>query len=116
MELKNTMTFAPGWSQAIDRTDEDQERIDLASYISDTFKAINGFRPRWWDMNDMSLSGLRDVAQSLEDEIVESIKQAKRDAHDKMIEANKIALIHRQAKKPLTCTFKPFTNLKEILV
>jgi len=64
----------------------------------------------------MSLSGLRDVAQSLEDEIVESIKQAKRDAHDKMIEANKIALIHRQAKKPLTCTFKPFTNLKEILV
>ena len=115
MELKNTMTFAPGWSQAIDRTDEDQERIDLASYISDTFKAINGFRPRWWDMNDMSLSGLRDVAQSLEDEIVESIKQDKRDAHERMLEANRVALIHRQAKKPLTCTYKPFANLREIV-
>ena len=101
MELKNTMTFAPGWSQAIDRTDEDQERIDLASYISDTFKAINGFRPRWWDMNDMSLSGLRDVAQSLEDEVVESIKQDKRDAHERMLEANRVALIHRQCQETL---------------
>ena len=116
MELKNTMTFAPGWSQAIDRTDEDQERIDLSSYISDTFKAINGFRPRWWDMDDMSLEGLRDVAQSLEDEIVESIKQDRRDAHERMLEANRVALIHRNAKRPLGSTFKPFANLKEILV
>jgi hypothetical protein len=66
-------------------------------------------------MNDMSLSGLRDVAQSLEDEIVESIKQDKRDAHERMLEANRVALIHRQAKKPLTCTFKPFANLREIV-
>ena len=116
MELKNTMTFAPGWSQAIDRTDEDQERIDLSSYISDTFKAINGYRPRFWDMDDMSLSGLRDVAQSLEDEIVESIKQDKRDAHERMLEANRIAVLYRAAKKPVSRTFKPFANLKEMLV
>ena len=114
MEMKR-MTFAPGWTQSID-TGGTREREDLSSYISDTFKAINGFRPRWWDMDDMSLSGLRDVAQSLEDEVVESIKQDKRDAHERMLEANRVALINRRAKKPLARTFKPFTNLKEMLV
>ena len=109
------MTFAPGWTQSID-TGGTCERQDLASYISDTFKAINGFRPRWMDMDDMSLEGLRDVAQSLEDEVVESIKQDKRDAHERMLEANRVALINRRAKKPLARTFKPFTNLKEMLV
>ena len=109
------MIFAAGWTQSID-TGGISERQDLASYISDTFKAINGFRPRWWVMDDMSLEGLRDVAQSLEDEIVESIKQDKRDAHERMLEANRVALIHRNAKKPLVSTFKPFANLKEILV
>ena len=116
MESRNTnMTFAPGWTQSID-TGGTREREDLSSYISDTFKAINGFRPRWWDMDDMSLEGLRDVAQSLEDEVVESIKQDKRDAHERMLEANRVALIHRNAKKPLGSTFKPFANLKEMLV
>ena len=114
MEMKR-MTFAPGWTQSID-TGGTREREDLSSYISDTFKAINGFRPRWWDMNDMSLSGLRDVAQSLEAEVIESIKQDKRDAHERMLEANRVALIHRNAKRPLGSTFKPFANLKEILV
>ena len=115
MESKNTMIFAAGWTQSID-TGGTREREDLASYISDTFKAINGYRPRFWDMDDMSLSGLRDVAQSLEDEIVESIKQDKRDAHERMLEANRVALIHRAAKKPVSRTFKPFANLKEMLV
>ena len=111
----NRMIFAPGWTQSID-TGGTREREDLSSYISDTFKAINGFRPRWWDMDDMSLEGLRDVAKDLEDEVVESIKQDKRDAHERMLEANRVALIHRNAKSPLVSTFKPFANLKEILV
>ena len=110
------MKFADGWTQSIDTSNEGQERADLSSYISDTFKAINGFRPRWWDMDDMSLQGLRDVAQSLEDEVVESIKQAKRDAHERMLEVNRVAVINRRARKPLARSFKPFANLKEILV
>ena len=109
------MTFAPGWTQKID-TDGVNEREDLASFISDTFKAINGYRLRFWDMREWSIADLRAEAKSLEDEVVESIKQDKRDAHERMLEANRVALIHRQAKKPLTCTFKPFANLKEILV
>ena len=116
MNLNTEMTFAPGWTQRIDRTDVDAERADLACYISDTFKALNGIRPRWWDLREWSLADLRAEAKSLEDEIVESIKQDKRDAHERMLEANRVALIHRKAKKPLACTFKPFANLKEILV
>ena len=109
------MTFAPGWTQSID-TGGTREREDLASYISDTFKAINGIRPRWWDMREWSLADLRAEAQSLEDEVVESIKQAKRDAHERMLEANRVAVINRRARKPLARSFKPFANLKEILV
>ena len=109
------MTFAPGWTQSIDTGGVD-ERVDLACYISDTFKAINGFRPRFWDMREWSLDDLRAEAKSLEDEVVESIKQDKRDAHERMLEANRVALINRRAKKPLARTFKPFTNLKEMLV
>ena len=109
------MTFAPGWTQRID-TGGINEREDLASFISDTFKAINGIRPRWWDMREWSLADLRAEAQSLEDEVVASIKRVKADAHTKMLEANREALIHRCAKKRLAHTFKPFTNLKEMLV
>ena len=109
------MIFAAGWTQSID-TDGTREREDLASYISDTFKAINGYRPRFWDMREWSIADLRAEAKSLEDEVVESIKRDKREAHERMLEANRVALIHRNAKKPLACTFKPFANLKEILV
>ena len=109
------MTFAPGWTQSID-TGGISERQDLASYISDTFKSINGIRPRWWDLREWSLDDLRAEAQSLEDEVVESIEQAKRDAHEQMLEANRVAVINRRAKKPLARTFKPFANLKEMLV
>jgi len=109
------MLFAAGWTQSID-TGGEREREDLSSYISDTFKAINGFRPRWWDMDDMSLEGLCDVAQSLEDEVVASIQRDKVDAHERMLEANRVAVINRRARKPLARSFKPFANLKEILV
>ena len=106
------MIFAAGWTQSID-TDGSREREDLASFISDTFKAINGIRPRWWDLREWSLADLRAEAQSLEDEVVESIKQDKRDAHEQMLEANRVAVIYRAAKKPVSRTFKPFANLKE---
>ena len=109
------MTFAPGWTQSIDTGGVD-ERVDLACFISDTFKAINGFRPRFWDMREWSLDDLRAEAKSLEDEVVASIKRDKVEAHERMLEANRVALIHRNAKKPVSRTFKPFANLKEMLV
>ena len=116
MEMKETMTFAPGWTQVIDRSDEGQERVDLAGYISDTFKAINGFRPRWWDLREWSVEDLRAEATSLEDEVVASINRSKVEAHERMLEANREALIHRNAKKRVSPTHKPFANLKEMLV
>ena len=109
------MIFAAGWTQSID-TDGTREREDLSSYISDTFKAINGFRPRWWDMDDMSLSGLRDVAKSLEDEVVASIKQERAEEAARQMEMTAHHLAVAKAMKPVSSTFKPFTNLKEMLV
>ena len=108
------MTFAPGWTQVID-TDGVREREDLASFISDTFKMLNGIRPRWWDMREWSLEDLRAEAKSLEDEVVETIAREKRYAHERMLEANRHALATRRAKKPLPRTFKPFANLKELV-
>ena len=115
MMTETRMIFAPGWTQSIDVGGVD-ERQDLASYISDTFKALNGYRPRFWDMREWSLDDLRAEAKSLEDEVVESIKRDKRAAHERMLEANRVALIYRNAKKPVSRTYKPFANLKEMLV
>ena len=110
------MTFAPGWTQKIDTSDEGQERVDLATYISDTFKAINGIRPRWWDLREWSLDDLRAEAKSLEDEVVVSIQRERaQEAHRQSeMAAHHIAV--SLAKKPIARTFKPFTNLKEMLV
>jgi hypothetical protein len=115
MESKNSMTFAPGWTQSID-TGGTREREDLSSYISDTFKAINGFRPRWWDMDDMSLEGLRDIAKSLEDEVVVTIKRERAEEAARQAEMAAHHLAVSKAMKPANLTFKPFANLKEMLV
>ena len=109
------MTFAPGWVQTIDPANEKQ---DLLTYINDTHKSVYGYRPRWdreW-VDTVTLVDLRAEAKSLEDEVVASIQRDKMRAHELMLEANRIAVIHRNAKKPLVSTFKPFANLKEILV
>ena len=109
------MTFAPGWTQTIDTSDEGQERADLASYISDTFKAINGFRPRWWDLREWSVEDLRAEAKSLEDEVVASVsleraREAQRQAE---MAAHHVAVA--AAMKPVSPTHQPFANLREML-
>ena len=108
------MIFAPGWTQSID-TGGTREREDLSSYISDTFKAINGYRPRWWDMDDMSLEGLRDVAKSLEDEVVASIKRDRAEEAHRQQEMAVHHLAVAKAMKPASFTFKPFANLREMI-
>ena len=111
----DTKPFAPGWSQIIDKNNVDAERADLATYISDTFKALNGIRPSWWDLREWSLDDLRVEADDLEVEVKESIDRQKRDNHERMLEANRVAVIHRAAKKPLPRTYKPFSTLEELL-
>ena len=114
MEMKK-MTFAPGWVQIIDPANE---KRDLLSYISDTYKSVYGFRPRWgseW-LNNATLKDLREEAADLEAAVLRDIEDEKVRAHERMLEANRVALIHRNAKKPVSRTFKPFANLKEMLV
>ena len=109
------MTFAPGWTQSID-TGGTREREDLASFISDTFKAINGIRPRWWDLREWSLDDLRAEAKSLEDEVVVSIQRERAQEAARQVEMADHHMAVAMAMKPVSPTFKPFTNLKEILV
>jgi hypothetical protein len=116
MEMKKSMTFAAGWTQSIDTSDEGQERQDLATYISDTFKAVNGFRPRWWDLREWSVEDLRKEAKSLEDEVVASIERDRRQEAARQAEMAAHHLAVSKAMKPASLTFKPFANLKELLV
>ena len=109
------MIFAPGWTQSID-TGGTRERADLASYISDTFKSINGIRPRWMNLNDMSLEDLRAEAKSLEDEVVVTIKRERAEEAARQAEMAAHHLAVSKAMKPASLTFKPFANLKELLV
>lgn len=48
------------------------ERDDLISYISDTYKELNGIRPRWMPFDEMSMEELRAEAEKLDDEVRES--------------------------------------------
>ena len=109
-----TMQFAPGWTQSID-TGGTREREDLASYISDTFKAIHGVRPSWWGLSGWSLETLRGEAKSLEDEVVASIKRERAEEAARQVEMADHHLAVAKAMKPVSLTFKPFTNLKEII-
>ena len=115
MEMKNTLMFAPGWFQDISTTSLEEEKQDLLIYLSDTHKMLYGVRCRYYDMED-SILVLRDAADRMQQEVVEEAEWERKAAHEKMLEANRVALIHRNAKKPVSRTFKPFANLKEILV
>ena len=111
-----TMTFAPGWTQSIDTSNEGQERADLASYISDTFKAINGIRPRWWNLREWSLDDLRKEANDLQSQVVASIERDRRQEAARQAEMAEHHMAVALAMKPVSPTFKPFANLKELLV
>ena len=110
------MTFAPGWTQSIDTSNEGQERADLASYISDTFKAINGVRPSWWDLREWSLDDLRAEANTLQDEVVESIMRDRAEEARRQQEMADHHLAVSKAKKPISPPHHPFSTLKELLV
>ena len=118
MESKNTMMFAAGWSQEIDTTDADRERADLLSYISDTHKSVYGYRPRWdadW-ANNTPLADLRKNAKSLEEDVVREIERDRAREARRQAEMAAHHLAVAKAMKPASLTFKPFANLKELLV
>ena len=102
------MIFADGWIQSIDTSDEGQERQDLATYISDTFKSVNGFRPRWWDLREWSVEDLRKEAKSLEDEVVASIERERAEEARRQLEMADHHLAVAKAMKPAGKTYKPF--------
>ena len=110
------MTFAPGWTQTIDTSSEVAERVDLATYISDTYKAVNGIRPRWYDFQGAEIKYLREWAAHLEEEVMEeiSLERAREALRQQEMVDHHTAVA--AAMKPASLTFKPFANLKELLI
>ena len=102
-----TMTFAPGWTQEI-AIGTERERQDLLSYISDTHKAVYGFRPRG-ETAQMTIDDLRAEAKFLEDAIIEEMEREKR--HAEHVRREKAA--HKAAMKFYT-NLKPRNNAMEI--
>ena len=91
------MTFAPGWTQEIR---PEKEREVLMCYIRDTYKAVNGFRPRY-DHTEDTIEDLRAMANSLQDDVVEAgIREEKR------------ALQKKRDKSAHRAAMKYYTNLK----
>jgi len=102
------MTFAPGWTQIID-TDGPEERDDLVNYISDTFKAVNGYRPRNYQYSEMTLDYLRELARSLEQDVLDQAEEEERYyAYKRREKAD-----HRRAMK-YYLNLKPRSNAMEI--
>ena len=60
------------------------EREELSSFISDVYKDIHGFRPRFYDYNNMSIEELRAVADRLSEEARYEMME-----HDARVEARK---------------------------
>ena len=118
MEMKKSMTFAAGWVQEIDTSDESRERADLLSYISDTHKSVYGYRPRWgreWADNT-PIADLRKEASRLEADVYAEIERDRAQEEHRQAEMAAHHLAVSKAMKPANLTFKPFANLKEMLV
>ena len=75
--MSKTLTFAPGWTQIINTSNEVDERNDLLSYISDTYKGLYGFRPRG-DTSNMTIQDLRDQADGLQKDVLAGIEFMKK--------------------------------------
>ena len=106
--MSKTLTFAPGWTQIINTSNEVDERNDLLSYISDTYKGLYGFRPRG-DTSNMTIEDLREEAAGLERDVLREAEYIKKEYLRKKRE--KVA--HKRAVK-YYMNLKPRSNVMEV--
>ena len=106
--MSKTLTFAPGWTQTINTSNEVDERNDLLSYISDTYKGLYGFRPRG-DTSAMTIEDLRTPADSLQKDVLREAEYIKQEFLRKKRE--KVA--HKRAVK-YYMNLKPRSNAMEV--
>ena len=106
--MSKTLTFAPGWTQTINTSNEVDERNDLLSYISDTYKGLYGFRPRG-DTSAMTIEDLRTQADRLQKDVLREAEYIKQEFLRKKRE--KVA--HKRAVK-YYMNLKPRSNAMEV--
>jgi len=107
VELK----FAEGWTQEITAGNE---RNDLLNYVSDTHKALCGFRRRM--TMDMTTDELRKEALMLQGEVNDRIEENRQAMVQQAADEAAHHLAYAAAFKPAVSTHKPFANLKEMVV
>ena len=106
--MSKTLTFAPGWTQTINTSNEVDERNDLLSYISDTYKGLYGFRPRG-DTSNMTIEDLREEAAGLERDVLREMEYIKQE----FLRKKREKAAHKQAVK-YYMNFKPRSNVMEV--
>ena len=106
--MSKTLTFAPGWTQIINTSNEVDERNDLLSYISDTYKGLYGFRPRG-DTSNMTIEDLREEAAGLERDVLREAEYIKKESLRKKREK----AAHKRAVK-YYMNLKPYSNVMEM--
>ena len=106
--MSKTLTFAPGWTQTINTSNEDVERLDLLCYISDTYKGLYGFRPRG-DTSDMAIQDLRDQAEDLEKDVLREAEYIKQE----FLRKKREKAAHKRAVK-YYMNLKPRSNVMEV--
>ncbi len=106
--MSKTLTFAPGWTQTINTSNEVDERNDLLSYISDTYKGLYGFRPRG-DTSNMTIEDLREEAAGLERDVLREMEYIKQE----FLRKKREKAAHKQAVK-YYMNFKSRSNVMEV--
>ena len=106
--MSKTLTFAPGWTQTINTSNEVDERNDLLSYISDTYKGLYGFRPRG-DTSAMTIEDLRTQADSLQKDVLREAEYIKQE----FLRKKREKAAHKRAVK-YYMNLKPRSNAMEV--
>ena len=106
--MSKILTFAPGWTQTINTSNEVDERNDLLSYISDTYKGLYGFRPRG-DTSNMTIEDLREEAAGLERDVLREMEYIKQE----FLRKKREKAAHKQAVK-YYMNFKSRSNVMEV--
>ena len=106
--MSKTLTFAPGWTQTINTSNEVDERNDLLSYISDTYKGLYGFRPRF-DQREYTLTDLRRQADELQADVLREAEYARQE----FLRKKREKAAHKRAVK-YYMNLKPRSNVMEV--
>lgn len=89
------------------------ERVCMQDYISDTYKDLNGIRPRWIDFDSMTTAEMAALCDKLSDECKwYYMEEEEREA---ILAANQAETNAKYMADGKAATHNPFAGLRELL-